>query len=139
MSFMKYMIGIEMNKHKSDDKIIASIESEVGFSLPEGYKQFLKEVNGGEGFFGGKNYAIIWPGEDLKRYNHEYQTAKYLEGMLLFGSDGGGEAFAFDGKNNMLIVRVPFVGMERDLAIPFAKTFEEFITLLCEKKLYESS
>ncbi len=137
MNFDKYLVGLAVNKSLLTDKEIENIETEVGFLLPEDYKDFLKEVNGCEGVFNGKNYAIIWNGYDLGKYHQEYQVGNFLNGMLLIGSDGGGEAFAFDRLNEMKIVRVPFVGMERDLAVPLAETFTAFLNVLCEKAFYE--
>ncbi|WP_439647489.1 SMI1/KNR4 family protein [Brucepastera parasyntrophica] len=98
--------------------------------LPDGYKDFLWKINGSEGMFNQKNYAILWRGEYLQDYNCEYQVEDYLEDMILFGSDGGGEAFAFDKMKEMIIVRVPFIGMERELAIEITDTFTNFLSLL---------
>lgn len=137
MEYNQCFDGIHKNTSLLTRKDIDRIESEVGFSLPEDYKHFLMTVNGCEGTFNGKNYAILWCGNDLAKYNKEYQVSEFIEGMLFIGSNGGGEAFAFDGLNNMSVVRVPFIGMERDLSEPVAANFADFITFLCEKTLYE--
>ena len=137
MNFGKYLDGLTVNSSNLTDKELVEIETEIGFLLPDDYKEFLKVVSGCEGIFHNKNYAILWKGDDLRKYNQEYQVSDFLEGMLLFGSDGGGEAFAFDSLNEMAIVRVPFVGMERYLAMPIAKTFVDFLDALCERELYE--
>jgi cell wall assembly regulator SMI1 len=116
---------------------IESASAELHLQFPDEYKEFLLEADGAEGLWGEKNYAIVWPIESLKQYNEAYEVSTYLPGAFLFGSDGGGEAFAFDLKNQMAIVRVPFVGMKRDLAIVIAKTFAEFIDVLSTKDIYE--
>ena len=95
--------------------------------LPTMYLDFLKRSNGGEGFIG-KAYAILWRIEELLEMNKAYRTEEYAPGLLLFGSDGGGEAFAFDMKSDATpIVSVPFVGMALDAARPIAVTFEGFL------------
>jgi hypothetical protein len=48
--------------------------------------------------------------------------------LLLFGSDGGGQAFAFDTRSAANpIVCVPFVGMELKEALPIASSFTGFL------------
>ena len=52
-------------------------------------------------------------------------------GLFIFGSNGGGEAYAFDTRTPEIpIVSVPFVGMERRLARFIAATFERFLDIL---------
>ena len=65
--------------------------------------------------------------------NKAYQIADYAPGLFLFGSDGGGEAFAFDIRTEAKpIVSVPFVGMELELIQPFGSTFRAFLETLFE-------
>ena len=79
--------------------------------LPQFYIDFLMNHNGGEGFVG-NNYLVLWQAEDIVRYNEEYEVSKYAPGILFFGSNGGGEGYAFDcRKAYRPIVRVPFIGM----------------------------
>jgi hypothetical protein len=46
--------------------------------------------------------------------NGEYEVSRYAPGLFLIGSDGGGEAFAFDLRDarSERVVSVPFVGMD---------------------------
>jgi len=56
--------------------------------------------------------------------NKSYGVNDYAPGLFLFGSDGGGEAFAFDARSDAKpIVSVPFIGMELKLARPVASNF----------------
>jgi hypothetical protein len=137
MSFDKYLVGLSIRGEGLSDRDIHGIEKTMNITFPNDYQDFLHTVNGCEGIFNGKNYAILWNGCDLQKYNQEYQVDEYLEGMLLIGSDGGGEAFAFDKLNGMIIVRVPFVGMDRDLAVRIADNFTALLSSLCTKALYE--
>jgi hypothetical protein len=82
-------------------------------TLPKSYIDFLKEHNGGEGFIG-DNYIIFWKAEELVDFNREYEVKTYAPGIFLFASSGGGEGYGFDTDDAaMPIVRVPFIGMER--------------------------
>src|SRR5579871_2211090 len=73
-------------------------------------------------------YVIFWSLGDLIEMNKSYQVEEYAPGFLIFGSDGGGEAFAFNTTiSEMQIVSVPFVGMEPSLARVMASCFDGFI------------
>lgn len=111
----------------SDAAAIRRFEVESGFRLPDGYARFLQQTNGGEGFVGNA-YLILWRVEELLEMNKAYQVAEYAPGLFLFGSDGGGEAFAFDTRSDAKpIVTIPFVGMELKLARPVASNFKAFL------------
>ena len=115
------------------DTALATAEREIGAKLPHQYIEFLKVRNGGEGFVGSNSYVMLWRAEELASLNQAYQVQKYAPGLLLFGSDGGGEAFGFDTRtSDWEIVQVPFVGMAWELAEPVAKSFEEFLAHLAE-------
>jgi len=112
---------------RADEHLIRRFETESGFRLPEEYAQFLQHANGGEGFVGNA-YVILWRVEELLEMNKAYRVAELAPGLLLFGSDGGGEAFAFDTRSGAKrIVSVPFVGMELKLARAIAVDFKMFL------------
>ncbi len=114
----------------ADPSVIRQLETKAGFRLPEDYAQFLQQVNGGEGFVGNA-YVILWRVEELFDLNKAYRVAEYAPGLFLFGSDGGGEAFAFDTRSDAKpIVSVPFVGMELELTRPIAANFKGFLEVL---------
>lgn len=120
--------GWHLNDGVSAD-FVRSIAMTIGCSLPCDYLEFIGRHNGGEGFLGG-NYLILWRIEELKIFNCEYEVSKYAPGILLFGSDGGGEAYGFDTRDKrMSIVRVPFVGMCIDYVI---KVSDDFCGLFVE-------
>jgi hypothetical protein len=50
-------------------------------------------------------------------------------GLFLFGSNGGGEAYAFDTRENpWVVVQVPLIGMgDAASAIPLGGSFTEFL------------
>jgi len=92
------------------------------------YKDFLNYAAGGEGVIGKDTYVMLWTPSELKHLNDAYEVSRYAPGLLLFGSNGGGEAFAFDLRQPHLpVVAVPFVGMELDAIEPLAETFSEFL------------
>src|SRR4051794_21095359 len=114
----------QWNMPASDDAINAAVQL-LGVQLPGDYLAFVRSHNGGEGFVR-TNYIIIWRVEDLAKFNREYEVEEYAPGVLLFGSNGGGEGYGFDTQDkDMPVVRVPFIGMERRYMAFVAPTFTE--------------
>lgn len=109
---------------------VAAAENQLGKSLPSDFREFLLLTNGGEGMIG-ENYVMLWSADELSQYNKSYQVSDYAPGLLLFGSDGGGEAYAFDTRTSpSTVVMVPFVGMSLEDAKPVAPTFTAFLKKL---------
>jgi hypothetical protein len=112
---------------------IDTFELETGITLPGDYRGFMELSNGGAGIVGSSNYLIIWPLDKLIQMNIAYQVKEYAPGLILFGSNGGGEGYAFDARTTaMPIVSVPFVGMDLSLLQVVARTFANFLTILRE-------
>jgi len=119
----------------ADGDYLADVEIHFGCQLPKPYRRFMSNQDGGEGFVGNQ-YLILWRAAELVVFNHEYESEKYALGLLLFGSNGGGEAFAFDTRNDsMQIVMVPFVGMSLKDATFIADTFDNFLSRIADGKL----
>jgi len=114
----------------ADDSSIQQLETMDSLHLPDDYMTFLQVMNGGEGFIGNA-YLILWRAEELIEMNKAYQVADYAPGLFLFGSDGGGEAFAFDVRYDTIpIVSVPFVGMDLKLIRPMGANLKAFLEVL---------
>ncbi|AUT66296.1 SMI1/KNR4 family protein [Paraburkholderia terrae] len=125
----EHFSGWHLNDGASD-QAIAKLKKQLSFSLPTDYLSFLREHDGGEGFLG-QNYLMLWKAEELVTFNREYEVSEYAPGLFLFGSDGGGEAYAFDTRSSsMNVVRVPFIGMDLAYATPIANGFSQFLSVL---------
>ena len=102
--------------------------ADLNVKLPEDYLDFLRLSNGGEGFLSERCYAMLWRAEELDQANRDYHVPEQAPGLYVFGSNGGGEAFAFDlREQNPPIVVVPFIGMELQDALRAAATFSDFL------------
>jgi hypothetical protein len=107
---------------------IRQFEMTLGRSLPTDYAAFLLHANGGEGWVGEECYVILWRLEEILETNKACELDEYLPGVLGFGSDGGGETFAFDMRTReMPVVAVPLIGMDPENVLPIAPNFYSFL------------
>ncbi len=112
--------------------VVDGLSARLGVELPKDYTDFLKKHNGGEGFVR-DNYIIFFKAEELVDFNREYEVEKYAPGILLFASNGGGEGYGFDTEDPaMPIVRVPFIGMDRQSAETIARDLADLFSWLAE-------
>lgn len=129
---MKYNLTEGMLNGPAELSAIVGLSTQAGVALPESYIDFLKKHDGGEGFIG-DNYIIFWKAEELALFNHEYEVEKYAPGIFLFASNGGGEGYGFDTEDSaMPIVRIPFIGMNRQYAISVARDLPDLFARLEE-------
>jgi SMI1 / KNR4 family (SUKH-1) len=117
----------------ASEAAVRDAASALGIALPADYVEFLRKHNGGEGFVG-DNSVILFRAEDLKRFNDEYQINDNAPGLVLFGSNGGGEGYAFDARAGaMSVVRIPFIGMELRYARPIGENFTDMFHQLSKQ------
>jgi len=119
----------------ADPGLVEGLSSGLGLALPSDYLAFLRQHTGGAGFVG-ENYIIFWKAEELADFNRDYEVEEYAPGILLFGSNGGGEGYGFDTQSAaMPVVRVPFIGMAREYAEPVADDFSGVFARLAKETL----
>lgn len=95
--------------------------------------EFFKAHDGGEGFIG-DGYIIFWRVEEVVDFNREYEVGTYAPGIFWFASNGGGEGYGFDTSDvAMPVVRVPFIGMDRQHAILVARDIPDLFAQLAEQ------
>lgn len=131
MSIQDVLKDWQLNKGAPKEAIQAAIAA-LGQSLPSDYLQFIGEHDGGEGFIG-DSFLILWRSAELATFNREYEVEQYAPGIVLFGSDGGGEGYGFDAREaTMPIVRIPFIGMDLRYATRIAEDFNSFLVQLAK-------
>ena len=107
------------------------IAGQIDFAMPGDYAEFMMSYNGGEGFIG-SNYLQLWKAQDIIALNEEYNVDEFAPGYFVFGSNGGGTAFAFH-KQTHIVVSFEFVGMLiADEPRVLGETFVEFLESLAE-------
>ena len=119
---------------------VSACETHLKCQLPSDYVRFLNGQNGGEGFIGNDSYVILWAVEELEPFNREYEVGSDCPELLLIGSNGGGEAYAFDKRSTpWCVVQVPFIGMDYSLCEVIGSLFTEFIETLFKKEVNSST
>lgn len=118
------MATIDRNNAPTNDQIEAFIK-DIDFQLPLGLIDFYKEANGAD-ISTDNAYAIVWPLTDLIQLNTDYNVATYAPDFFIFGSDGGGMAYAIEKKTGH-IFEMPFIGMSKEEAVFKTKSFDEFV------------
>ncbi|OSA97880.1 UNVERIFIED_ORG: hypothetical protein B2H98_06495 [Clostridium botulinum] len=114
---------------------IDKLQELLDCELPKDYINFMLSSNGGEGWIGQNSYLMLWRLEDILELNIKYNTFELIPGLLIFGSNGGIDAYAFDTRLKAIpIVNVPFIGMNLNEVNYIGDTFEEFL-----ENLYNSN
>lgn len=99
--------------------------------LPRDYVDLLVEHDGARGFIG-ENYVDFYGTSELTE-EAGFPELDHLANVVVFGSNGAGEAFAFDATGH--VVMVPWIGGTED-AIRQG-TFEEFLRRLRDDRLFD--
>jgi hypothetical protein len=127
--FSKLTKGMTLFPGVSEEEInIAS--SSISYLFPDDYKKFFKFSNGARGIVG-NNFLQIWPLENIRSYNEKFSVDLYTPGLLLFGSNGGGEGYGFDYRGKaIVVVMVPYVDLDWEYAIKKGDSFIDFLERL---------
>ncbi|MGN6481477.1 SMI1/KNR4 family protein [Luteibacter sp.] len=105
--------------------------------LPDDYLMFMEASNGGAGFVG-SNFIHLWRVEEIAPWNEDYESSRYAPGLLLFASNGAGEGFGFDlRQNDVKVVMVPFIGLGWADAIVLADDLTGLFSRLAADTMYE--
>lgn len=120
------MIRIERNS-PVDPNVMETFLEAVPFTLPKDFLDFFKESDGAE-IRTKDYYVLLWSIGEMIQLNEDYEVEEYAPVFFLFGSDGGGNAYAIE-KETGYVFEMPFIGMSKDEAILKSKTFTDFIGL----------
>lgn len=118
----------------TSEEALTIVENQLNVNFPTQYRKFMLKSNGAEGSIGAHSYLVIWPIDEIVELNEGYGVEEFTPGLIYFGSDGGGMAYAFDSrKSHMPIVEFPFDSIHIEDANLIADTFDEFVKTIYEK------
>ncbi|HEY8737952.1 MAG TPA: SMI1/KNR4 family protein [Candidatus Dormibacteraeota bacterium] len=115
----------------ASDEALDAAAAELGIELPSDYRTMMSKSNGGEAEFG-ESWIVMWRVEDLVERNAGYKVQEFAPGFTFFGSNGAGEACAWDWRptRQARYVVIPFITPEPDAAVPCGDSLEEFLATL---------
>jgi hypothetical protein len=126
---IKFLDGFEKNPGV-ESALIQQVTQAVNLDFPLEYLGLFLHMNGGEGFVG-DNYCRLYSIENLIPLNQAFMITDFAPGFFIFGSTGGGEAFAFDTKSKPFsIVKIPFIPMDVKYAELLGTTIYDFFVSL---------
>ncbi len=132
LDFIEYMTDMELGQFVSKESIDL-VEKKLQIDLPDEYRHFIEKHNGAEGAIGKNNYLVIWSIEEIVELNEAYGVSEFTPGLVYFGSDGGGLAYAFDKRlATISIVKFPFDSIHIEDAEHIAQEFGDFIKVIYE-------
>lgn len=125
----KLISGLELTPPATIQQL-KEVESKLGVVFPTQYVEFMLWSNGAEGKVG-NSYLVIWPLDQLIPLNEDYAVEEFTPGLIYFGSDGGGMAYAFDKRvENVPVVEFPFESIHINDAKHCGNNFNEFLEYL---------
>jgi hypothetical protein len=109
------------------DDAIRSAERALAVRFPGDYTSWLRDNDGLEGDLGGC-YLALYAVEELVPRNRDHALADHMPGLLLIGSDGGGEAIGLDVRGEEAgVVLVNLSSLRWDEAVHQAGSFQAFL------------
>ena len=120
------------------EELIAEFERRIELKLPVDYVDFLKLTNGGDGFIG-NSYLALWGVDELTRFELGGDTSLWSSELLVIGSDGGNETYAFDTRaSKWSVVQMPWAGFDWKDARVVGDCFDGFLRRLYETELHRN-
>jgi hypothetical protein len=138
---MEPSLGEQLRKMLTSAKVSAGTSEEylqklmtdLGYRLPEDYLAFMCQWNGYNGDVGTYGTVNIWAAEEILPVNQANHFREWIQGFVLFGSDGGGEFYAFDMRHEPPnVVMIPSISLKLDEAIDVGDTFLGFLERLAQ-------
>ena len=124
---IEFIEGFEKNP-RAESAVNQQVVKALNLDLPSEYLNLFSFMNGGEGFIG-DNYCRLYAIENLMPLNEAFLVKEFALELFIFGSNGGGEAFAFNTKSSPFsIVEVPFIPMDLKWAKLLEKTINEYFS-----------
>ena len=131
--------GVLKNRewHKVDGAsadAITALKSLAPVDLPESYYSLLSFSNGGEGPLAVQPlWFQLYPAEETAQIEREGTFREFFKGLFVIGGNGGGEAVAFDLRENAPYPIVAFDMTNIDLqesVRPIAPSFDAALELI---------
>ena len=110
---------------------LLDIEREIGFELPDDYKDFLLRHGGHETQIG-EEYIKLWDKDDLLSLNQDYKIFENLPKTIGIGDNGASEFIGIEKLDGggLRVVLTPFIDLDKQEHIEIGKSFTDFLLRL---------
>lgn len=109
------------------ESMIEAAENRLHQRFPDDYRTFLKSENGLDDWFGDV-YISLYKIEQVVELNEIHGHLAFQPELIHIGSDGGGEAIAFDFRQDPpTVILVNLVSSDWSEAMLQAQSFTEFM------------
>jgi hypothetical protein len=125
---MKYDWPTRTTPDKTD---LLDIERQIGFELPNDYKDFLLRYAGHETQIG-EEYVRLWDKADLLSLNQDYKIFENLPGTIGIGGNGAGEFIGIEKLDDqaLRVILTPFIDLDKQYHIEIGDSFTDFLLRL---------
>jgi hypothetical protein len=115
----------------SDDTDLLDIEREMGFKLPEDYKDFLLRFRGHETQIG-EEYIKLWDRGNLLSFNQGYEILENLPETIGIGDNGASEFIGIERLDDggLRIILTPFIDLDKQYHVEIGNSFTDFLLRL---------
>src|SRR5689334_5920854 len=103
--FIEFLTDMRREQGASERELL-ELEKAMQVSLPAAYRTMLLFSNGAAGKIG-PEYIHLYSIQEVLQVNSI--LSRHAEGLFIFGSDGGGEAYVFDPANDWSVGVAPFI------------------------------
>lgn len=121
-----FLMNMNLEPGASEQEI-AELEKKLKLSLPDSYKSILRFTNGAGGCIGPEE-LLLYSIDQVVDANARFQA--FRDGLLIFGSDGRGEAYVFDTAGDWSVGMIPWISIGRNELVPMGHTLHAFFTIL---------
>jgi hypothetical protein len=108
--------------------LVELLRRRYGPQVPEDYLEFLSAHDGAVGAI-----ALLEPAAQVGQGSELHPELEHLHDLVVFGSDGAGEAFAFTKDGT--VVMIPWIGNREDAVSQ--GSFTRFLVRLLEDTLFD--
>ena len=122
--------GTKIKGMRVSDDVIDALAAGAAITVPDEYLLFIRRNSGTAGDLGVKpGYIAFWRAEHVLTLNSEYKFRELAPRFFGFGTDGGTQVFAFDGRDpaSAPVVVFPAVPLDPGQAIRLAYNFICFL------------
>lgn len=142
-----YLDQIECKDGPASRDLIAEAERHLGRTFPTDLVELYERHGGLDGSItddpvdeesGG--ILILYPVAELAEVNAGYDFPGPTEDFVLIGTDGGGEAYALDFREEPpSYVVVPFIGRDYEVALFAGRSLTEFFTSVARNSFWNTN